>query len=309
MVLYEGFLMRRYSYCTVDVFTTTRFGGGPLAVLPDARGLTTAEMQAITREFNYSETTFVLPPEDPSHTRRVRIFTPGSEVPFAGHPTLGTAHVLAAIGEIPQGTRRVVLGEEVGPVPVTLQWTDGVPSFAQFSVAKLPEVLPLRPTSSELAAMLSLEPEEVLTGAMAPQPVSCGLPYTVIPLRSLDAVRRARFRTDLWERALAGSDVHLVFVFALEAEDPAHQVHARMFAPGVSIAEDPACGSGCSALGGYLGMRDTTANGTLRWAVEQGYEMGRPSLLNVECEKRDGVITAIRVGGNSVMVCQGEICV
>ncbi len=301
--------MRRFSYCTVDVFTTTRFGGGPLAVLPDARGLSTAEMQAITREFNYSETTFVLPPEDPSHTRRVRIFTPGSEVPFAGHPSLGTAHVLAAIGEIPYGTERVVLGEQVGPVPVTLQWADRFPSFAQLSVAKLPEVLPLGPAPRELAAMLSLDPDDVLTGALAPQAVSCGLPFTIIPLRNLEAVKRARFRTDLWERLLAGSEVHLVFVFGLEAEDPTHQVHARMFAPGVSIAEDPACGSGCAALGGYLGMRDPSASGTLRWVVEQGYEMGRPSILHVECDKRDGAITAIRVGGSSVLVCQGELWV
>ena len=301
--------MRRYSYSTVDVFTNTRFGGGPLAVVHDARGLTTAEMQAITREFNYSETTFVLPPEDPSHTRRVRIFTPGSEVPFAGHPSLGTAHVLAAIGEIQHGTERIVLGEQVGPVPVALRWAGRVPSFAQLSVAKLPETLPLRSASRELAAMLSLDPEEVLTGTLAPQPVSCGLFFTVIPLRSLEAVQRARFRTDLWESALAGSEAHLVFVFALEAEDPAHQVHARMFAPGVSIPEDPACGSGCAALGGYLGMRDPSPNGTLRWVVEQGYEIGRPSILHVECDKREGAITAIRVGGSSVLVCQGELMV
>lgn len=299
--------MRSYVYHTVDVFTATRFGGGPLAVLPDARGLDAEEMHAIAREFNYSESTFVLPPEDPACTRRVRIFTPGGEVPFAGHPTLGTAHVLAAIGAIPRGTPQVVLEEGVGQVPVRFEWTEGAPSFAQLSVAKLPEILPLRPSSETLAAMLSLEPEEVLDGPFHPQAVSCGLPFTYIPLRSLDAVRRARLRPDRWEEALSRSDAHMVFVFALEAEDPAHQVRARMFAPGLSVAEDPACGSGCAALGGYLGMRDATSEGTLRWTIEQGYEMGRPSLLHVECDKRGGAITGIRVGGRSVMVCEGVI--
>ncbi len=299
--------MRRFAYHTVDVFTATRFGGGPLAVLPDARGLSSAEMHAIAREFNYSESTFVFPPENPAHTRRVRIFTPGGEVPFAGHPTLGTAHVLAALGEIPCGTERVVLEENVGPVPVKLRWADGQPSFTQLSVAKLPEILPLRATREALAAMLSVEPADVLDAAFHPQAVSCGLPFTFIPLRSLDAVTRARLKTELWERELSATEAHLVFVFALEAEAPAHQVRARMFAPGLSVAEDPACGSGCAALGGYLGMRDATADGTLRWVVEQGYEMGRPSLLHVECDKRGGVITGIRVGGSSVMVCEGVL--
>jgi trans-2,3-dihydro-3-hydroxyanthranilate isomerase len=174
-------------------------------------------------------------------------------------------------------------------------------------VAKLPEILPLIPSREGLAAMLSLDPVDVLAGAFHPQAVSCGLPFTFIPLRSLEAVKRARLKRELWERELSASEAHLVFVFALEAEAAAHQVRARMFAPGLSVAEDPACGSGCAALGGYLGMRDAMADGTLRWTIEQGYEMGRPSLLHVECDKRGGAITGIRVGGHSVMVCEGSI--
>ncbi len=300
--------MRHFAYHTVDVFTSTRFGGGPLAVLPDARGLSPQEMHAIAREFNYSESTFVLPPENPEQTYRVRIFTPGGEVPFAGHPTLGTVHVLAAMGAIPEGTERVILGENVGPVPVKIQWADGRPSFTQLAVAKLPEILPVLPTREALAAMLSLDPEDLLEeGDVRSQALSCGLPFTFIPLRGLDAVRRARLTKDLWEKALSRSEAHLVFVFAMEAEDACHQVRARMFAPGLSVPEDPACGSGCAALGGYLGMRDATADGTLQWTIEQGYEMGRPSLLHVECDKLGGVITGIRVGGSSVLVCEGVI--
>lgn len=301
--------MGTYTFHTADVFTSTRFGGNQLAVIPDARGLTTEEMHAITREFNYSESTFVLPPDDPSHTRRVRIFTPGGEVPFAGHPTVGTAFVLATIGELTLtgAETRIVFEEGVGPVPVTIRGEGSTPTFAELSVAKLPEVFPPSPPAEVLAPMLSLGADDLMGGAFHPQAVSCGLPFTFVPVRTRDAVRRARLKLDLWEAGLAGTPGHMVMVFALDAEDPAHQVRARMFAPGESVPEDPATGSACAALGGYLGMRDATADGTLRWIVEQGYEMGRPSLLHVSCDKTQGAITGIRVGGASVLVCSGTI--
>src|SRR5687767_8862562 len=153
-------------YVTADVFTSTRFGGNPLAVLTDARGLSTEQMLAITREFNYSETVFVLPPENPAHTRRVRIFTPGGEIPFAGHPTVGTAFVLAALGEVtltgPE--TRIVLEEGVGPVPVTIRAADGKPVFCQFSVAKLPEVGPPLPSRAVMASLLSLNEDDLVDG-------------------------------------------------------------------------------------------------------------------------------------------------
>jgi len=301
--------LRSYPYHTTDVFTSVRFGGNPLAVLPDARGLTSEEMLAITREFNYAESTFVLPPDDPAHTRRVRIFTPGGEVPFAGHPTVGTALLLATIGEIPitADETAIVFEEGVGPVGVTIRSTDGVPHFAQLSVAKLPEILPPVPDAGTLADMLSLGLEDLAGGAFHPQAVSCGLPFTFVPLRSRDAVRRARLHLDRWEATLAGNPAHMVMVFALDAESPDHQVRARMFGPGQAVPEDPATGSACAALGGYLGMRVETATGTLRWIVEQGYEMGRPSLLHVECDKVEGAITAVRVGGSAVHVMSGTL--
>ena len=298
----------RYAYVTADVFTSARFGGNQLAVLPDARGLTTEQMLAITREFNYSESTFVLPPEDPAHTCRVRIFTPGGEVPFAGHPTVGTAHVLTATGRVPLtgDETRLVLGETVGPVPVTVRATDGVPTFAQLSVAQLPTEEAPAAAPDDIAAVLGLAPADLLGGDYAPRVASCGLPFLVVPLRDGDAVRRARVRPDLWERALRGTTGSEILVFA-QGGLPDADVHARVFVPGLSVPEDPATGSANAALGGYLAARTPRDGATLRWTVAQGLEMGRPSRLEVEADKQGGRVTAVRVGGSSVLVCEGTI--
>lgn len=271
--------------------------------------MTTDEMHAVAREFNYPESVFVFPAEDPSHTRRLRIFTPGGEVPFAGHPTVGTAHVLAAIGEIPLtgDETRIVFAEGVGPVPVTIRAAGGVPTFAQLTTAKLPELLPPLPDAAALAEMLSLESTDLAGGAWMPQAMTCGLPFSFIPLRNRDAVARARLHLDQWEGLLSRNEAHLVMIFAMDPEDPAHHVRARMFGPGVAVSEDPATGSACAALGGYLAARDARPDATLRWIVEQGYEMGRPSLIDVQCDKAGGRVTAVRVGGPSVLVCSGEI--
>jgi trans-2,3-dihydro-3-hydroxyanthranilate isomerase len=296
-------------YFTADVFTDTVFGGNQLAVIPDARGLTTEQMLSIAREFNYSETTFVLAPASPEHTRALRIFTPGGEVPFAGHPTVGTAFVLAANGliELTGGETRIVFEEGVGPVPVSIRSKEGKPVFTQLSVAKLPEVGPPLPDVPTLAHILSLDPEDVVQGRFHPETVSCGLPFGFIPLRNRDAVRRCRMRLEPWERHLAGTMAEMVMVFAMDAERPDSHVRARMFAPGVSVPEDPATGSACAALGGYLASRSESTEGTMRWVVEQGFEMGRPSILEVEVDKAAGAITAVRVGGASVMVCEGKL--
>lgn len=297
-----------YRFHTADVFTDTRFGGNQLAVLPDARGLTTEQMLAITREFNYSESTFVFPPEDPKHTRRVRIFTPGGEVPFAGHPTVGTAHVLAAIGEIPLtgDETRIVLEEGVGPVPVTIRSRNGHPEFAQLSVAMLPRVSPPTVSRETLASMLSLDAADVLDGDYAPQGVSCGLPFLIVPLRDRKAVGRSRLKLDQWEVALRGTEHEMIMVFAADAERPGSDMRARMYGPSVNVIEDPATGSACACLAGYLAAR-TPRDGTLRWVVEQGFEMGRPSILHIEADKNGGAITAVRVGGQTVLVSRGEL--
>ena len=296
-------------YFTTDVFTDRRFGGNQLAVFPDARGIPAELMAPIAREFNYSETTFVLPPDDPSHTARVRIFTPGGELQFAGHPTIGTAFVLAHTGAVPLSgaETRIVLEEGVGPVPVVIRAKDGRAQFAQLSVAKLPEVGPPPPPATILAEMLSLAPTDLAGGSMSAEAVSCGTPFLYVPLRSRDAVARSRIKSDVYESALGNYLTNMVFVFAMEAEQSGHDIRARMYAPSIGVPEDPATGSACVALAGYLAARDSRRDGTLRWVVEQGFEMGRPSILEIEADKTNGITTAARVGGQSVLVSEGTM--
>ena len=299
----------RLRFLTADVFTDRIFGGNQLAVLPDGRGLTTVQMQNTAREFNFSETVFVLPPESSRHTRRIRIFTPNAELPFAGHPTIGTAHVLAAIGEITlEGeTTDIVLEEGVGPVSVTVRARDRRPVSARLRAPRPPEFGPPPPPRAELAAMLSLDEADVLDAPDGPQAVSCGLPFLFIPLRDRGAVGRARLRLDVWEKVLARYWSPHPYLFALDPENREHDLRARMFGPAVGVAEDPATGSAGTALAGYLGARDTRRDGTLRWVVEQGYEMCRPSLLEIDAVKKHGAITETGVGGCSVLVSDGLI--
>jgi trans-2,3-dihydro-3-hydroxyanthranilate isomerase len=296
-------------YFTADVFTDRRFGGNPLAVFPDARAISPDLMPLIAREFNYSETTFVLPPTNPSHTAKVRIFTPGGELQFAGHPTIGTAHILASTGAVALtgAETRIVLEEGVGPVPVTIKATNGTPTFAQLSAAKLPEVGPPPPSREVLAAMLSLSKDDLLHGEMSAEAVSCGTPFLFIPLRNRDAVARSRVKIDLLESALSGYITQKVMVFAMDGEHPGSDVRARMYAPGIGVPEDPATGSACVALAGYLAERDPRTEGTFQWRVEQGFEMGRPSILDIEADKSHGEVTAVRVGGSTVLVCEGSM--
>jgi trans-2,3-dihydro-3-hydroxyanthranilate isomerase len=228
---------------------------------------------------------------------------------FAGHPTVGTAHVLASIGVIPLtgDETRIVFEEGVGPVAVTIRASKGLPQFAQLTSAKLPEVGPPPPSNEALAGVVSLTPDDVLAGEMSPQAVSCGTAFLFVPLRDRAAVARARINMDKWESALGGYLTNKVFVFAMEGENPGSDVRARMFAPGIGVAEDPATGSACVALGGYLAARAPRFDGTLRWVIEQGFEMGRPSILEVEADKKDGRVTATRVGGRTVVVCDGQM--
>jgi trans-2,3-dihydro-3-hydroxyanthranilate isomerase len=303
--------MARFRFLTCDVFTSVPFGGNQLAVFPDARGIPERRLLDVTREFNYSETTFVYPPADERHARRVRIFTPGGEVPFAGHPTVGTAHVLAETGEIALAgeTTHIVLEEKVGPVPVTIRTAGGRPVFAQLSVAKLPEVLASPPPRDDLARVLGLEVDDLRGGDWSPQTMSCGLPFMFVPLHDRAAVARARIRMDAWEATLGGAPVGEIMVFAPGGERPGTDYRARMFAPGLSVPEDPATGSACAALGGYLAARDPRRDATMRWVVEQGFEMGRPSMLEVEADVVRGAVTAVRVGGDTVLVSEGTMTI
>lgn len=295
----------RHRFYTTDVFTDRIFGGNQLAVLPNATRLSSEQMQLVAAEFGYSETAFVLPPEDERNTRRVRIFTPATELPFAGHPTLGTAHVLAATGEIPlaDGPTHVTFEEGVGPVAVEIIPLGGEPALCKLTAAQPPEFGPEPPPRSELAATLSLAEEDLLPDA---ETVSCGVPFLFVPLVDLEAVRRASLDRAHWQRILSGYPAPSLFVFAREAEREGSDLHARMFAPALGIEEDPATGAAATALGGYLAVREE-ADGDLRWTVEQGFELGRPSILHVEARKTAGEVARLRVGGSSVLVSEGEI--
>jgi trans-2,3-dihydro-3-hydroxyanthranilate isomerase len=298
----------RYAFHTLDVFTRQRFGGNPLAVVPDARGLTGADMQQVAREFNLSETVFVLPPERPAHTRRLRIFTPAAELPFAGHPTLGAAWLLAALGTIPleEPATALVLEEGVGPVTVEIEVQNGQPTFARLTAARLPAPGPAPPDPARLADLLALTATDLDGGDWQPEAWSCGVPFLCVPLRDRAALSRARLRLDRWARTLADFWAPQVYPFCRDPTDPA-VFHARMFAPALGVAEDPATGAAAAAFAGYLARRAGRATGARRWTVVQGMDMGRPGTLVVEADLDDGQPRAVRVGGAAVQVSMGEL--
>lgn len=287
----------RYRFVTCDVFTDRRFGGNQLAVLPEAEGLSAEQMQAIATEFNYSETTFVLPPTDPSHFARVRIFTPRAELPFAGHPTVGTALVLAWAGRVPSDGA-VVLEEGAGPVPVRV---DG--AQAEFTA---PGVLEHGASMPEgpLAAALGLGPGEVRAADGLPCIASCGVPFLFLEVTSRAALARARLAAGA---ELPGAGTTGVFLFTRDTGDPAVDLRARMFAPAHGISEDPATGSAAAALAGFLGGRAGLKDGWHHWRMAQGIEMGRPSLILARARRQGERVAEVRVGGQAVPVAEGSI--
>lgn len=286
------------TFHTLDVFTDTRFGGNPLAVVPDARELPTGQMQRIAAEFNLSETVFVLPPESPRALRRLRIFTPAAELPFAGHPTVGTAMLLADLGVADDDA--FVLDEGVGPVAVTVTRRDGRPAGASLRATVLPRVSGSAPPPDVVAAVLSLPPEAMLTQP-GPQIISGGGPtFLIAPVRDADAVARVRLDPGRWD-ALAGTDAQHVYVVAIDGGD----VRARMFAPALGVAEDPATGAAAVALAGFLSP--TMADGSHEWVIVQGVEMGRPSRLELRATVRDGVAERVDLAGTAVRVADGTL--
>ena len=296
-------------FFTADVFTERMFGGNQLAVFPEAEGIDPRVMQSIARELNISETVFVFPPSDPAHTRRLRIFTPASELPFAGHPTIGTAFVLASIGEVPlgDGGASIVFEEGVGPVAVSVRAEQGRPGYCELTAARLPEEGPTPPPLEEIASTLSLRPEDLRAGDAPPRGFSCGVPYLFVPVRDQATLARARINFPAWERSLSNWWTTAVFPFAETDSRDGTDYRARMFAPALGVPEDPATGSAAAALAGYLAGARGPDTGTLRWVVEQGVEMGRPSRLHVTCERAGGRISAVRVGGSSVLVSEGRL--
>src|SRR5262245_24800464 len=293
-----------YRYYICDVFTDTRFGGNQLAVLPDALGLSDRQMQQVAREFNFSETTFVLPAEQ-GHTRRVRIFTPTAEIPFAGHPNIGTAFVLATMGALGpvDSSITVTFEEKAGLVPVSIQQRQGT-LWCQLTA---PERLSLGKTvpADVLAAAVSLAPNDVVTTTHQPQVASVGLPFVVAELKDRPALQRARVSGQGFDALAARGVVPDVHLYTRSGD--AFDIRARMFAPFDGVPEDPATGSANCALAGLLSHYDAGTDGTTSWRIAQGVEMGRPSILEAGAEKRGGVVVATRVGGASVLVSEGTI--
>jgi len=294
-----------YRYYICDVFTETRFGGNQLAVLPEAVGLSTQQMQQIAREFNFSETTFVFPARD-GHTRHVRIFTPAREIPFAGHPNVGTAFVLASAGELGkiESSLTVTFEEESGLVSVTIQASGGKVASCELTA---PQSLSFGKTLPvELVApAISIDPKEIVTKTHGPQVASVGLPFIVVELRDRSVLERVRINMSGFE-ALAAQDV-MPDVYLYTRVTDGFDIRARMFAPLSGVPEDPATGSANCALAGLLAHYSQDPNGNFTWRIAQGVEMGRPSTLIARAEKKDGVVQTTRIGGATVLVSEGVL--
>lgn len=299
--------MRQIPYFLVDVFTQTPFGGNQLAVIPEGQLVKEEEMQMIAREFNLSETTFLFPATDKKHHARVRIFTPGSELPFAGHPTLGTAFILAKeLKALPAGETTLWLEEGVGPIKVDIEGK-GDEKEKYIMSQPMPEFGAVFTDRILLASLLSLSESDLLPGYPA-QTVSCGVPYLITPLRSLEAVKKVKFRLDVWEKITSQYNPGWVYPFAMEGKEPGSHVHGRMFAPEAGISEDPATGSANGPLGCYIVEHKLLGDGRSAEIIsEQGYEMGRPSKLFLDIEKEGEKFTRVKVGGYCVFMGKGEL--
>lgn len=298
-------------YHLLDVFTTRAFGGNPLAVFADAADIPPALMPLIARELNLSETVFVLPPANSASAGRLRIFTPGAELPFAGHPTIGTACLLASLGRLPTADASgcVTLEEVAGNVDVRVQpaAAAGEAPFAQLASPQPAEFRASPLDREALARMLGIGVEDIPDDPLhGPAAASCGVPFLFVPLRDRAAVGRCRLDAAGWAALLADTWAPHLFVHAFDAEQPHSDIRARMFAPGMGIAEDPATGAAATALAALLASR-TGTDGTHRWRVEQGFEMGRPSILDIEADVTDGAVVAARVGGHAVIVGEGTL--
>lgn len=295
--------MRHLSYHLVDVFTDRPFGGNPLAVFTDGRGIPDGLMQSIAKELNLSETTFVLPPDDAKHDFRVRIFTPKSELPMAGHPTIGTAFVLTREGMLKKPD--AVFEEGVGPVPVSIDLRADGPGFIEMR-QPLPTFGRRFEDTQALAEMLSLDRRAIRD--LPAEVVSCGNPFFFVPIDTLESIRRIRFRADLAERIVNETGATGVFVFTEEVEVAGSRVHGRLFAPGEGILEDPATGSAAGPLGCYLSRYGLTAGtGEVRSVLEQGIEIGRSSFLHIRIRHSDKEITAVHVGGSCCYMGSGQL--
>jgi trans-2,3-dihydro-3-hydroxyanthranilate isomerase len=307
----QRFMLRSYRYFHLDVFTDRLFGGSQLAVVLDGRGLAAETMQAIAKEMNFSETTFVLPPEAAGTNFRVRIFTPGIELPMAGHPTIGTVFALVRAGAIGQDCAATVFGLNIGPTPVSLAWRDGGLSFAWMTQVN-PVFGPPIADLGGAAGGLRLPAAAVAGTGLPVQSVSCGVPYLIVPLATRRVVDSASLDAVAYDGFLRanGLDEMPVYLFSSEKTGDQATVYSRMFATGLGVVEDPATGSASGPLGCYLVRHKVVPSEQAGSIVNlQGVAMGRPSYIHIAIGLDGGDISSVRVGGQAVFVGEGSLYV
>lgn len=310
--------MNEYEFYTCDVFTDTVFGGNPLAVVFDSGGTLDGEtMQKIALEFNLSETVFV-GPSSADLEFPLRIFTPAKELPFAGHPTIGTALTLAGVGRLPTpnaGSTRIILLEGVGPVPVDIEWSDGQPVFARLTAARTVQTDSVAPPIEDLADVLGIRATDIgasFGGAeFAPATASGGVPFLMVPVRNRIVLGATRVDHAAYSRVLSNFSAQEVYVFCFEPEHPEAHIRSRMFAPALGITEDPATGAAAVAFAGYLAGTSreiqASADGCFEYRIEQGVEMGRPSYIDIRIERKGGTTLPPVVGGGAVQISRGTL--
>jgi trans-2,3-dihydro-3-hydroxyanthranilate isomerase len=299
-----------YDYVTLDVFTDRLFGGNPLAVLPDARGLTTDQMQAIAREFAYSETTFALPPSDENNTRKVRIFTRMCEIPFAGHPNVGTAVALARLGLLGEvvASQRIMFEEPAGVVSLFLHGEVDQIDAAEF-IAPVINQFEDEVPADEAAKALGLSADRVVTEHHTPRVLSVGVRFLYVELEDLEALAASEAAQGPLTRISVARGLDGVFIYTRTGEDSGNgiDIRARMFAPVHGVMEDAASGSANAGLANILASVHGAPEATLKLNVIQGVEMGRPSRMQVTAERNGEEVVEIRVAGGAVVVCRGQI--
>lgn len=299
--------MRR-RYFILDVFTDRALAGNPLAVVLDSQALTDVAMQAIAREFNLSETVFVQPPQDPHQRAALRIFTPARELPFAGHPTVGTAVLLGLLDHgHGHGVLAFGLEERVGLVPCAVEVRGEGLGHATFTLPRLPEETGQAAAVADIAAALGVAESEIGFAAHRPAVFSAGVGFTFVPLASMDAVKRAKPRTERWAQGIRPADHANAYVYCRQTVSDGHAWHARMFAPDLGVGEDPATGSAAAAFAGAIMAFERPGDGEHLMVIEQGYEMGRPSQITLGLTVEGGRLTRATIGGSAIVVSEGAL--
>lgn len=295
---------------TLDVFTDRRFGGNPLAVVHEADSLTAAQMQQIARELNLSETVFVLKPDNPAHSAKICIFTPERELPFAGHPTIGAA-ILLAEQRVPlmngEQDAIIVLEQPIGTVRVGVRMRAGAAPFAEFDAPKLLEIAGTLPSRERIADALGLIPREIGFENHSAMQFTAGNTFAFVPISSLEAIGKARINGVHWQAVFANGQVDGVYLYTRWCMRKGSAFHARMFAPQLGVPEDAATGAAAVCFAGVVSEFDELPNGTHTRVIEQGYEMGRPSSVVLTLIVESGVLDTVRIGGNAVRVTEGSL--